>query len=205
MRKRLIYLLPILLTGLLIYNLMYVPVESVNGESGETENSQSPRNNDLLITKARILDVENREIRQNQNILISDGNIREIQKGAIETSPEIKKIDAEGRLVTSGLIDVHGHLSCVLGDSVSRGGGYITHLDNSPDSLKAYKQRYADAYMPHGVTTVRDAGSTEKDIKLLADWYKKPSPELPDFYPSGGALISPHERRQNAISGTCGG
>lgn len=146
---------------------------------------------DLVISNARILQVKTGTVSEDRTLVISDGKIKAVLNDDRQTPKTARILDADGKLLTPGLIDVHGHLAYVLGDSVSRGGGYITHLERSPDSLTAYRQRYAKAYLPHGVTTVRDAGSTEKDLKLLSDWYKKPSPDLPDFYPSGGALISP--------------
>lgn len=161
----------------------------------------SPETADLVITNARVLDVEKGTVTHDRAIVISDGKISEVLEKSDEVPRGRKILDAEGRLLTPGLIDVHGHLSYVLGDSVSVGGGYITDLDSSADSLAAYRERYAKAYLPHGVTTVRDAGSTEEELKILSDWYKKPSPDLPDFYPSGAPLISPPEGGQGTFPG----
>jgi imidazolonepropionase-like amidohydrolase len=144
-----------------------------------------------VVTDARLLDVESGEVRRDRTLVIADGEIREIRAGDRPVPGADRALDARGRLVTPGLVDAHGHMAYVLGDSVSFGGGSITDLHASPDSLAAYRERYARAYLPHGVTTVRDVGSSEADLALLSDWYREPSPGLPDFHPSGGALVSP--------------
>jgi len=149
---------------------------------------------DLTVTRANILDTRTGRVAKDRTVVIIDGFISEIL-GPDREPPRFGRIlDAEGGLVTPGLVDVHGHLAYVLGDSVSAGGGYITHLDTSPDSLAAYRSRYASAYLPYGVTTVRDAGSTESDLFLLSTWTAQ-RPDFPNFFPSGGALVSPEEGR----------
>lgn len=152
---------------------------------------------DLVITGARILDVDSGVVAEDRTVLISDGVIEGVlgSEATVEAPPGVRRLDAAGRLVTPGLVDVHGHLAYVLGDSVSAGGGYVTHLDPSPDSLTAYRDRYARAYLPRGVTTVRDAGSTEADLELLSSWWREPAPDLPDLFPAGGALVSAEEGR----------
>lgn len=149
---------------------------------------------DLAITHANVLDTRTGRVERDRTVIVADGLIREILGPDREPPGAARTLDAEGGLVTPGLVDVHGHLAYVLGDSVSAGGGYITRLDPSPDSLAAYRSRYARAYLPWGVTTVRDVGSTESDLSLLAEWRER-RPDFPDFLPSGGALISLEEGR----------
>lgn len=145
---------------------------------------------DLVVTDARVLDVDTGTVTPDRTVVVSDGRIVAVRDdgGTPEGAPTL---DADGRLLTPGLVDHHGHTAFVLGDSVSSGGGFITDLDPSPDSLAAYRRRYARAYLPHGVTTVRDVGSAEEDLELLSDWWEEPSPDLPDLFPSGAALVSP--------------
>lgn len=150
---------------------------------------------DLVITHADVLDVDTGRVAEDRTIVVSGGRIGTILEPGAGIPEAARRLDARGGLVTPGLVDVHGHLAYVLGDSVSTGGGFITHLDPSPDSLAAYRERYARAYLPHGVTTVRDAGSTEADLELLSGWWAGSSPDLPDLLPSGGALVSPEEGR----------
>ena len=144
---------------------------------------------DLLITNASVLDVRTGVVLPDQTIVIRAGWIVSVQ-GAGQLVPPIgQTIDAAGHLVTPGLIDVHGHSANVLGDSISDGGGAITHLSSAPDSLRAYQRRYAEAYLPYGVTTVRDVGTADSDLPILLSWPRH-SPELPDVYLSGGLLVS---------------
>lgn len=149
---------------------------------------------DLAIVGANVLDTRTGRVAQDRTVVIGDGVIRSILGPGHEPPSGARILDAEGGLLTPGLVDVHGHLAYVLGDSVSSGGGYITRLDPSPDSLAAYRSRYARAYLPFGVTTVRDVGSTESDLTLLSTWTDR-RPNFPDFLPSGAALVSREEGR----------
>ncbi len=64
----------------------------------------------------------------------------------------------------------------------------------APDSIAAYRRRYAATYLPYGVTSVRDAGSEERDMPMLLAWMRR-SADAPDFYPVGAQLISPEPGR----------
>lgn len=145
---------------------------------------------DLVIVDARILDVETGQVARNRTIVISDGEITGMVGKGREVPEAARILDVEGALVTPGLVDAHGHMAFVLGDSVSTGGGLITRLDPSRDSVATYRERYAGAYLPHGVTTVRDVGTSEADLELLSDVWQEPSSDLPDLFPSGAALVS---------------
>jgi hypothetical protein len=63
-----------------------------------------------------------------------------------------------------------------------------------PDSIAAYHTRWAKAYLPFGVTAVREAGGDERYLELARVWMSS-SPSAPDFIPSGGALASYEEGR----------
>src|SRR5258708_5049245 len=70
--------------------------------------------------------------------------------------------------------------------------------------IAAYRRRYAEVYLPYGVTSVRDVGSAERDLPMLLAWMKR-SPLAPDFYPVGAQFVSPEEGRtpppfQHAVS-----
>ena len=148
---------------------------------------------DLLIRDASILDAAAGSVRRG-SVVIEDGVIREVRGDLAEDVDAGRVIDALGRLLTPGLIDVHHHTSFVLGDSITAGGGEITRLTMHPDSIAAYRDRFAAAYMPHGVTTVRDLGSADEDLPMLLAWRER-SQRHPDFYPAGGALVSHQEGR----------
>jgi hypothetical protein len=92
----------------------------------------------------------------------------------------VRVIDAHGRLLTPGLIDAHLHTFLILPDS----------LVMQPDSIEAYRRVFAQTYLPYGVTTVRDAGSSERWMPMLLKWMQR-TPAAPNFYPVGAQIISP--------------
>ena len=96
---------------------------------------------------------------------------------------------------------MHGHSADVLADTVNETGNTeARRLSMAPDSIAAYRRRYSDAYLPYGVTTVRDAGSDDRQLALLEAWMV-PAPWAPDFYASGGALVSPDSTRITPYAG----
>ena len=103
-------------------------------------------------------------------------------------------LDARGRLVIPGLIDVHHHTAYVFPDSITPGGGAVSRLVMRPDSIASYRARWASAYLPFGVTAVREVGGDERYLALMTAWMR-PTPSAPDFFPSGGALASHEEGR----------
>lgn len=149
---------------------------------------------DLVVEHARVLDVRSGQTLEDRTIVVDHGRIVTVEPPGAAPPEAARAIDARGRLVTPGLIDVHHHTADVLGDSVSEGGGFIARLSMEPDSIARYRRAFAAAYLPYGVTTVRDVGSDEAYLPMLRAWMD-PSPEAPDFWPSGGALVSEEEGR----------
>lgn len=151
------------------------------------------KEHDLVVTGADLFHPERLAALPGQTIIVDGGIITAV--GADDSLGQTRgrtRIDAAGRLLTPGFIDVHHHLSMVLGDSIAPGGGAITHLVMEPDSIAAYRVRWSRQYLPYGVTAVRGAGDAEKNIPLMVAWMK-PDPAAPDFYPCGSALISKDE------------
>ncbi len=149
---------------------------------------------DLVIHDATVFDSRAGTTLPHRTVVVRGDRIAEVLPPG-EPIPEARRsIDAAGRLLTPGLLDAHGHLEYVLGDSISSGGGFIADLSMEPDSIAAYRARYARAYLPHGVTGVRDVGSDDRQLPLLIAWMER-SPDAPDFWPVGGALVSHEEGR----------
>ena len=139
---------------------------------------------DLAITHARAFDVRTGSTRDGATILIRDGRIADVVSNGVRRKfTASDTIDAAGRLVTPGFIDVHFHAGSVLADSISL----------APDSLPRYRARFARAYLPYGITTVRSCGDSERWLPMLHEWMRS-APGSPDFYACGGALVSPNDR-----------
>ncbi|NIQ56301.1 MAG: amidohydrolase, partial [Gammaproteobacteria bacterium] len=54
-----------------------------------------------------------------RTVVITDGRIQAVLGPGAGAPPARRVLDANGRLLTPGIVDVHGHLDYVLGDSVS--------------------------------------------------------------------------------------
>lgn len=149
----------------------------------------------LMVTNADVLDVRTGDVLERRTIVVDGGKIVELLRSTAERPRAARVVETNGKLVIPGLVDAHSHLGMLLGDSLSTGGGLITRLSADPDSVVAYRSRYGSQYLPYGVTTVRDVGSSESDLSLMLQWREEPGPDLPDVYPSGGALVTAEEGR----------
>ena len=146
----------------------------------------------LIVRHATVFDTRTRTTLGDQAIVIrGDRIVQVVVDSAREQIAGAQEIDAKGRLVTPGIIDVHHHSSYVFPDSITPGGGAVSKLMMRPDSIAAYRARWAKSYLPFGVTAVREAGGDERYLELMLQWMR-PSADAPDFMPSGGALAS-HE------------
>jgi imidazolonepropionase-like amidohydrolase len=149
---------------------------------------------DLVIVDATVFDARSRSTLPHHTVVIEGDRIAAVLPADAPVPEARRAIDARGRLLTPGLIDVHSHIDYLLGDSISEGGGFIARLSMDADSIAAYRRRFAAAYLPYGVTTVRDVGSDDRQMPLLTAWMEQ-SPDAPDFLPVGGALASHEEGR----------
>jgi imidazolonepropionase-like amidohydrolase len=150
---------------------------------------------DLLITNATLFDARTGDTKAGMAVSVSDGIIQAVESSERLEGIEARRvIDAEGRLLVPGFIDTHGHLIDVLATSFTPGGGGIADLSMLPDSIAVYRREFSGAYLPYGVTVVRDAGSSEEYLPLMRAWMEA-NAASPDFYPCGGALISYEEGR----------
>ena len=149
----------------------------------------------LIVRHATVLDTRTRATVADRAIVIRGDRIVQVAAdSAREQIAGAQEMDAKGRLVIPGIIDVHHHSSYVFPDSITPGGGAVSKLIMRPDSIAAYRARWAKSYLPFGVTAVRESGGDERYLELMLEWMK-PSPDAPDFIPSGGALASHEEGR----------
>lgn len=153
---------------------------------------------DLAITHVNVLDVRSGRRLADRMVLVEGGSIMGIRPAPEEghaAAGARRIINGRGGLLVPGFVDAHSHLSYLLGDSLSSGGGLINRLSPESDSVRAYRRKYARQYIPYGVTTVRDVGSSDDDLRLLLYWMQHPRPDTPDVVPGGGALVSPETGR----------
>jgi hypothetical protein len=138
---------------------------------------------DLAIKDAMVFDTHTGAVLPHQNILITGGIITAVTPAGRPVKAK-KVIEAGGRIVTPGFIDVHTHLTSVLGDYDQ------APLNIRPDSAGVYRRRHAAVYLPYGITTVRMVGEPEQWIPMTLQWQTHPLPWAPDVYTCGAALVS---------------
>lgn len=170
----------------------------VRGMQGERTGPSGTAN--LIIRNARVLDVARGRVLEDRSVVVAGGRIAGVFSSGQRLPAARDTLDAERRLLTPGLIDVHSHLAYVLGDSVSEGGGMTTRLAQHPDSIEVYRRRHASQYIPYGVTTIRDVGSSRADVELMLAWKEESRPWAPTVHPSGGALVT-HEEGRTSFPG----
>lgn len=168
----------------LIYLLIFVSISSA--DKGDIN---------LAIINADIFNVHTKTVEENKIILIKNGTITAIVDSFSIAETGYQIFDANHKLVTPGLIDVHNHSMDFFPGPVSAGGGIEPKLSMHPDSIARYRRIFASAYLPYGVTTVREEGNSENYIHMMQTWMIS-DPSAPDFYPSGGALCSYEKNRK---------
>lgn len=142
---------------------------------------------DLALQNALVFDAKEKQLLPNKTILINGDKIESIVSADYSFSAR-KKIDLNGKLVTPGFVDTHIHLTDILGN-------YEDAPDSiSVDSFETYRQRIADVYLPYGTTTILEVGQPEKWLPATTEWQKNQSPDFPNLFVSGGALISDETR-----------
>lgn len=143
---------------------------------------------ELAITHAAVLDVRSGIVAPETTVLINRGLITAVLEGETAAPRATRVIDAHGRLLTPGFIDVHSHTHLIFNDSIASGTVERT-LVMRPDSIAAYRTVFARAYLPYGVTAVRDVGTDEHYLPMLTSWMRRSS-DAPDFFPVGAYLVS---------------
>ena len=126
---------------------------------------------DLLITNVTVFDSRAGIERPGMTVSVKDGLISRVGRADSLSGIQAERaIDGRGRLLIPGLIDAHSHSVNVLATSFNPGGGGIVDLSMQPDSIAHYRRIFQRAYLPYGVTVVRDAGSSDEHLPTLKAW-----------------------------------
>nr|NQU88911.1 amidohydrolase family protein [Bacteroidota bacterium] len=142
---------------------------------------------DLAIEDVKLFDPETKMVAVHKTILINSDTIAAIVDAG-EKINAVRLLKGNNRLVTPGFINTHIHLADIIGD-------YESAPDTlHPDSIPVYKNRLTREYLPYGITTVRDAGHSENWMDVSLEWQNNPSPDFPNLYICGAAIISDEER-----------
>ncbi|RNL90353.1 tetratricopeptide repeat protein [Sinomicrobium pectinilyticum] len=143
-----------------------------------------PPNYDLAIQNVAVFDSKNKKVLKNKTVLINKDSIAAIINASQESNA-IHVIEGNGRLLIPGFIDTHTHLGQLyaIGDDVAP-----EYIDDS------YRKRLSETYLKYGTTTIVSMGDPEEWMDIALNWQKNPSPDYPNLFISGGALISDEER-----------
>lgn len=134
----------------------------------------------LAIKNVKIFDSRNKTVLENKTILINADTITSI----IDASQKVyadETIEGSGRLVVPGFIDTHVHLRQML----DVGNGSSPKVIND-----SYRKKLAEKFLEYGTTTVLDMGQPESWMYTTIDWQKNPSPDYPNYFITGSAMIS---------------
>lgn len=107
---------------------------------------------DILLSNARILDVDAGRYHAGRFVLVEDGRIASISDSRPQTAA--REIDLGGRVLMPGLCDAHVHVTATTADLAS--------LPRTAPSYVAQQARQIiEAMLLRGFTTVRDAGGAD--------------------------------------------
>ena len=115
----------------------------------------------LLLTGARLLDIESGSYRSNSSILLRDGKIAGVSVGQADAA-DAQVLPLGGRVVMPGLIDAHVHAIAVADNLVD-----LAEL--SPYLVAARAGTVLSAMLERGFTTVRDAGGADAGLAMAVE------------------------------------
>jgi imidazolonepropionase-like amidohydrolase len=165
----------------------------------------------VILSNARILDVEAGSLGGAKHVRIESGRIAEISQAPI-SHPGSRTIDLTGKTLMPGLIDCHVH---VVAGIASLGGNNVF-----PDSLVAARAaRIMQGMLMRGFTTVRDVGGADAGLVAAIEEGSLIGPRLiicgKALSQTGGhgdfrgrfddRSVGTHERRLGSVGRICDG
>lgn len=131
------------------------------------DESQQPRQENILIKNATVWTNESEGVLENADVLIKNGKISAVGKNLTDATARV--IDGTGKHVTAGIIDEHSHIAAA---SINEGGQSVTSevriSDNlNPDDVNIYRQLsggVTSSHILHGSANV--IGGQTQLIKL---------------------------------------
>ena len=154
--------------------------------SNET-NAQNPIY-DLAIDNISVFDTRQKTVEENKIVLIQADTIAAVVDANTAYQAE-RVIEGRGRLVIPGFIDTHTHLHLTYERARD-----VWPVSLNPDSASHYRAILSEQYLQYGTTSIVDMGQSENYMNTSLHWQHNPSPDFPDIYITGGAMISDEER-----------
>jgi len=139
---------------------------------------KEPRAPALVLTGGKVIDGTGRKPIEDAVVEVSGGRITNVYRQGDTTPPTGSKVvDVTGRTLLPGLIDSHVHL------------GLLPYNRFGVEDPMPLFDRFMNAFVEYGVTTVRCTGSPDLDwsFRILKDG----PPRWPRFYGSGPNLDGP--------------
>jgi imidazolonepropionase-like amidohydrolase len=115
----------------------------------------------LLLTEARLLDIESGVYRDNASILLHGGRVAGVAAGQVDAA-DAKVQRLGGRFVLPGLIDAHVHAIAVADNLADL-------ADPSPYLVAARAGTVLSGMLERGFTTVRDAGGADAGLSMAVE------------------------------------
>lgn len=132
-----------------------------------------------LIRNVRVWDGTSDNLSKPMHVLVEGNLIKRLSASPIKTTKGTIVIDGGGRTLMPGLMDMHQHLSIVMGDMDQR-NNYDWMYNGAVSGAEAHKM------LLRGFTTVRDIGGPTIGLARAIDDGRIPGPRI---Y-SSGAFIS---------------
>ena len=143
---------------------------------------------DLAIHDVSVFDSRQKTVEENKVILIQADTIAAVVDTGTEYHAE-QVIEGRERLVIPGFIDTHTHLHLTFEHARN-----VWPMSLTQGAAGRYRTILSEQYLRYGTTSIVDMGMSERYMSVSLNWQLNPSPDYPNIYVAGGAMISDEER-----------